>query len=278
MTKKILLICLLNLLLSAFAFSQTDAEIEKMTTFTKPENAPQVAILGVYHFANPGFDFAKNEVADVLSEPKQKEILQIVELLSKFKPTKIAIELKAEESEKINKEYADYLAGKFKLTENEVYQLGFRLAKNHNHKQLYLIDYPGGMNINSVIAYAQKNDSEYAKRFQADIGKFTNLMNQMQKTKSILEILRVMNKQDTLNIAQSLYTDMATVGASDNYIGADVVSDWYKRNLKIYANLNKIAEPNDRILFIIGQGHKPILQQLVKESARMKLVEVLDFL
>jgi hypothetical protein len=31
-------------------------------------------------------------------------------------------------------------------------------------------------------------------------------------------------------------------------------------------------------LFIIGQGHKPILQQLVKESARLKLVEALGFL
>jgi hypothetical protein len=237
-----------------------------------------VTILGVYHFANPGLDYVKNDVANVMSEPKQKEILQIVEMLSKFKPIKIAIELKAEESEKINPQYADYLAGKFQLTANEVYQLGFRLAKNHNHKQVYLIDYPGGMNINLVIAYAQKNDSEYTKRFQSDIGKFTGFMNQIQKNKSILEILRIMNKQDTLHIAQSVYTDMATVGAGDNYIGADVVNDWYKRNLKIYANLNKIAEPNDRILFIIGQGHKPILQQLVKESGRMKLVEVLDFL
>ena len=278
MNKNLLLICALNLLLSTFAFSQSDAEIEKMTTFNKLENAPQVAILGVYHFANPGLDEAKTEVANVLSESKQKEILKIVELLSRFKPTKIAIELKAEESEKINQQYADYLAGKFQLTANEVYQLGFRLAKSHNHKQLYLIDYPGGLNINSVIAYAQKSDTEYAKRFQADVGKFTSLMNQIQKTKSILEILRIMNKPDALSIAQSLYADMATVGAGDNYIGADVVSDWYKRNLKIYANLSKIAEPNDRILFIIGQGHKPILQQLVKESARMKLVEILDYL
>jgi hypothetical protein len=47
---------------------------------------------------------------------------------------------------------------------------------------------------------------------------------------------------------------MATVGSAKNYVGADVVSDWYKRNLKIYANLSRIAEPNDRILLIIGQA------------------------
>jgi hypothetical protein len=279
------IIFLTVLFLSSAVFPQTDVEIKRLTTFRKPADASQVMILGVYHFHNPGADYAKFKTADILSEQKQKEIAEVIERISKFKPTKIAIEWTPDRTEETNRRYADFLAGKFNINEgesktigNEVYQLGFRLAKKQEHKQLYLVDHPGGMDINAVMAYAKEKDPEYVKRFQTEIEQIVNLMNQMQRNKSVLEILRVLNKQDSLSIAQATYADMATVGAGDNFIGADVVSNWYKRNLKIFANLAEIAEPNDRILLIIGQGHKPILQQFVKESPRMKLVDVMDYL
>ncbi len=285
MTEKLLSI-ITAILISAFGvFSQTEAEIKKQTTFTKPADAPQVMILGTFHFHNPGADYAKFETADIMSEKKQKEIVDVVERLANFKPTKIAIEWTTDRTEETNKKYTEFLAGQFSITtgdakiiSNEVYQLGFRLAKTAGHKQIYLVDFPGGMNISAVLAYAEKNDPEYAKKVQKEIGEITGFMNQIQKNKSILEILQIMNKADSLNIAQSLYVEMATVGAGDNYIGADVVTDWYKRNLKIFANIEHIAEPNDRILLIIGQGHKPILQQLIKESPKMKIVDVMDYL
>lgn len=285
MIKKLLLSVPTALILVVSIFAQTAAEIEKLTTFKKPADAPQVMVLGSFHFHNPGADYAKFETADIMGEQKQKEIAETVARLAKFKPTKIAIEWTTDRTEETNKKYADFLAGKFSISEgdakiisNEVYQLGFRLAKNAGHKQIYLVDFPGGMDINSVFAYAAKNNPEYAKKVQKEIGEITDFMNRMQKNKSILEILRMMNKADTLSLAQSLYVEMATVGAGDNYIGADVVTDWYKRNLKIFANIKRIAEPNDRILLIIGQGHKPILQQLIKESPQMKLVDVMDYL
>jgi hypothetical protein len=285
MVKKLLLIVSTILISANCLLAQTDAEIKKWTTFKKPADAPQVMILGSFHFHNPGADFAKFETADIMGEKKQKEIAETVTRLAKFKPTKIAIEWTTDRTDETNKKYTDFLAGKFSITEgdakvisNEVYQLGFRLAKNAGHKQIYLVDFPGGMNISAVLAYAEKNDPEYAKKMQREIGEITNLMNLMQKNKSIPEILRIMNHTDTLSLAQSFYIEMAAVGAGDNYIGADVVTDWYKRNLKIFANIDKIAEPNDRILLIIGQGHKPILQQLIKESPQMKLVDVMDYL
>ena len=285
MNKKLIIVFLAVLFLSTTVFSQTDSEIKTITTFRKPADAPQVMILGVYHFHNPGADYAKFKTADILSERKQKEVAEVIERISKFKPTKIAIEWTPNRTEETNQRYADFLAGKFNINKgesktigNEVYQLGFRLAKKHDHKRLYLVDHPGGMDINAVLAYAKEKDPEYVKQFQTEIDTIVNLMNQMQQNKSVLEILKVMNKEDASFITQATYTNMATVGGGDNFIGADVVSDWYKRNLKIFANLSAIAEANDRILLIIGQGHKPILQQLVKESPGLKLVDVMDYL
>jgi hypothetical protein len=71
---------------------------------------------------------------------------------------------------------------------------------------------------------------------------------------------------------------MATVGAGDSYIGARAVAQWYDRNLRIFANLATIAHPGDRIVLIIGQGHTPILRELVRSHPGMRLVEPLEYL
>ena len=72
--------------------------------------------------------------------------------------------------------------------------------------------------------------------------------------------------------------EMAAVGAGDGYIGARVVGQWYERNLRIFANLATLAKPGDRILLIIGQGHAPILRELVRSHTAMRLVEALPYL
>jgi hypothetical protein len=40
----------------------------------------------------------------------------------------------------------------------------------------------------------------------------------------------------------------------DVYGGADMVADWYKRNLRIFANLTRISEPGDRVFIIYGRA------------------------
>lgn len=41
--------------------------------------------------------------------------------------------------------------------------------------------------------------------------------------------------------------------AGNDYAAADLVRDWYERNLKICANIARLAEsPNERVFVIIG--------------------------
>ena len=86
------------------------------------------------------------------------------------------------------------------------------------------------------------------------------------------------NQQDTLWAAQAAYAKMAGVGAGDGYAGTHVASQWYERNLHIFANVARIAAPDERVLLIIGQGHAPILRQLVSDHPAMQPVEPNDFL
>src|SRR5436305_13104676 len=88
----------------------------------------EVLVLGVYHMANPGHDVFNMQADDVLSPKRQAEVAQVIEALKKFNPTKIAIESDVG-SKRAPQQYADYLAGKYQLSRNEIDQLGYPPAK-----------------------------------------------------------------------------------------------------------------------------------------------------
>ena len=65
------------------------------------------------------------------------------------------------------------------------------------------------------------------------------------------------------------------VGGSGDYVGADMGSAWYNRNLRIFSNIIRLpSQANERILVIIGGGHVPILQHLFENSPEYKLLKV----
>ncbi len=65
-------------------------------------------ILGMYHMSNPGLDVNNIKADDVLAPKRQAEIADFVAQIKRFKPTKIAIEVPAENT-KIAEAYAQYL-------------------------------------------------------------------------------------------------------------------------------------------------------------------------
>lgn len=98
-------------MVSAIAALAQQAATEKPEP---PAARAQVLVLGVYHMANPGRDVFNMTADDVLAPKRQAEIAQLIEVLKRFQPTKIAIE--ADMWGKRRQEYADYLAGKHTLS------------------------------------------------------------------------------------------------------------------------------------------------------------------
>jgi hypothetical protein len=66
----------------------------------------EVLVLGTYHMDNPGRDIFNMEADDVLAPKRQAEIRELLDVLTRFRPTKIAIEADSD-SPKI-KQYQDY--------------------------------------------------------------------------------------------------------------------------------------------------------------------------
>lgn len=247
-------------------------------TLADTTRAPvEVLILGVFHFHNPGADYAQFEGIDVLSPERQREIEAVVDALERFRPRKVAVEQTPAEGDSLIARFRRYRDGQFTLTANETHQLGFRLAARSGHEALYPVDFRKGMRMDSVFAWAQANDPTFVPRFDDYIGKIVALFDRMQSEETIAANLRFMKEPENIRRTHEPYAVQATVGG-DTYIGARVVAGWYERNLAIFANLARIAEPGDRILFIVGAGHTPILRHLVETHPEMRLVEAIDYL
>src|SRR5437588_11720000 len=90
-------------------------------SWAQSDARPEILILGTYHMANPGHDIHNMQADDVLAPKRQQEIAQLMAVLKKFNPTKIAIESDVSGG-RVTKEYADYLAGKYTLSPNEIDQ------------------------------------------------------------------------------------------------------------------------------------------------------------
>ena len=241
-------------------------------------NQPQVLILGTYHMANPGRDIYNMQVDDVRSPQRQKELAELAEVLAKFAPTKIAIEADPE-NEKLAAAYKDYLAGKHELTQNEIEQVGFRLAKQLGHTQLYPIDVEGDFPFQRVIDYAKASGrSADLDKLMASTGKIVEAQNEFIKSHTVLQTLLYMNAPDHIAADVNFYMQLAPYGQDGDYAGPDLLGAWYTRNARIYGNLVKLIDkPTDRILVIYGAGHLGWLQSDVRMDQNLCLRTLDEF-
>jgi hypothetical protein len=235
-------------------------------------------ILGTYHFANPGLDVVQTEVADILSPEKQAEVEGVVESIAAFRPTKIAVEVRAPAVARMDSLYAAYRAGRHALGRNEVQQLGFRLADRFAHPRLYGIDHEGDFPFDALMQYAQEHDPAFVERVQTVLAEIEAESNRQQLENTLAELLRLRNDPAEIAEGHAFYLETGGVGAGDTYVGADLLARWYERNIRTFADLRTLADPNDRILVIFGSGHAAILRELVNGDPDLELVEANDYL
>lgn len=253
--------------------------------FSKPKKS-QVLIVGTFHFRDAGADgYKPKHSVNITSPNRQKEVLKLVDKFASFKPTKVAIENMAERQPLHDSLYNAYLNGKYALGENEIYQVSYRVAAKMGHKNLYTVDAPRR-------DYEPEVDVEsFMKKYQQEKyndATYNDLFFQLYKIddslKSVLPLKDALYYQNTperlnLGFGHYLIGDIK-VAADGQYPGADAVTGWFNRNIRIFANLLKLAaESNDeRIFFMVGAGHVPILRFLALACPEIELVDARDYL
>jgi hypothetical protein len=247
-----------------------------------PAGSSQLLILGSYHMSNPGLDSVNLQADDVLSPRRQSEIVDVVERLAQFAPTRIAIEAPYRDSAS-TVAYAKYLKGQYALGRNETEQIGFRLAKRLNLAAVDPVDYPMFMSGLTPSEIENPKPGPDAKPQDISPAKSPPLSEEdlLLRKSTVREYLLHVNDPSLVHKGQAQYMKMLLPDNSSPaiYARTDLVTNWYKRNLRILANLNRVTEiGKDRVLLLIGFGHLAILRQLAGDSPYYCVVDPEEYL
>jgi Family of unknown function (DUF5694) len=247
-------------------------------SWSQSDVRPEILVLGTYHMANPGHDIHNMQADDVLSAKRQQEIAQLIEVLKRFHPTKIAIEAEVG-SQRAAQQYSDYFAGKYALSRNEIDQIGYRLAKELGHRAIYPVDVDGDFPWQRVVNYAKANG--IAARFDsinAGVATMVKEQGDFLASHTVLETLQFMNADSRVARDMGVYFAVVRFGEPFEYAGSDLVAAWYQRNIRIYRNIVALIDsPNEKILVIYGSGHLGWLRQDIANDASVRLRKLSDF-
>lgn len=243
-----------------------------------PQSKPDILIVGTYHMANPGHDIFNAKADDVLSPKRQAEIAELLTALKKFRPTKIALESTVYD-DKVKRQYADYLAGKYALTRNEIDQVGYRLAKELGMTSVYPVDYDGDFPWQRLVNFAKATGkSPQFDQLYAEMGDFFKKLGEFMASHTVLETLLFMNADDRVAKDVGFYYREVHFGDPGDYAGPDLLTSWYQRNMRIYNNItNLIESPIERILVIYGAGHLGWLRQAAENDPTVGLRKLAEF-
>ncbi len=252
----------------------------------------KIMILGTFHFDDAGLDgYKPKHRLDLLSSRRQQEVAALLDSLARFRPNKIAVEWRSEQQAALDAEFARYLLGsEGSVGPNEIYQLGFRLARRLGHKRIHAVDarerpefkivHTTEQLIQQAGSLGQDDLIERGTKWAQWYEDLDRWEDELKTKQSLLEHLRLKNSPEYIRHSLSRYLVAEfEVGGGADFTGADWRTAWYNRNLRIFSNLLRVRTANsDRILLIIGAGHVPLLLQMAQNAPEFESVPALTVL
>jgi hypothetical protein len=245
-------------------------------------SAADVMIVATYHMASPGQDLHNFKADDVLRSNRQHELLDVARALATFKPTLVAVESPARSGEaaKVDK-YTDYLDNRLPDSRNEVVQIGFRLARMLNLREVWGIDVEGDFPYDAVKQFAAAHPPALPERLDAmnaSVERMLDGLNRVLANGTIGAGLRYMNDPKRIADGQAFYRGLLLFGAGPTQPGTALLDAWESRNNAICARLVQLVKRDDRVIIVYGAGHAYLLRQCVREMPGFNLVEANDYL
>jgi Family of unknown function (DUF5694) len=255
----------------------------------------EVLLVGTFHFNNPGFDVAKTKTFDIMSDKAQKELEYISNKIKSYGPEKIFVEWEFDHQAGLDTlydmylkgEYFDYVAKKYpKKTfyiQNEIIQLAFRIGKKAGLKKIYAIDYQyaGDFPYDSLMKEVENAKQYSLKQEIENITKtYVDSKNKEFEILSLSQIL--LNANTTVKRKSDIggyITQFNRAARKDNFVGAYLNSEWYKRNLFMYAIVQKNIESKDKKAMILaGASHVAMFKEFISLDSKLKAVELSEVL
>jgi len=257
-----------------------------------PDEAPktEVMLVGFMHLSQLYREGVPE--SDVLSARRQEELAQLVTQLERFQPDLILVETEASEQATLDETYARFGGGQLaqsQLGRSETYQVAFALAKRRGLPGVYGVDH------HESIPQGMLDQGENVQRYRDGLGQLQRMVREKNEQLlsgrlSLRDYIAFINRPDTIDLTHHLLfnlpahvvngtfskpapgVDMARIDS--RYIGAEFISLFYNRNLKIYSNILTThgRRGGKRILVTMGQVHVGVLQGLLEKNPDYRVV------
>jgi hypothetical protein len=246
----------------------------------------EVLIIEAYHMANPGRDLNNVKADDVLSAKRQAELEAVARGLTRFRPTKVAVELEPKTADFTVPGYRTFGPEMLATDRSEVIQIGFRLAKRMGHPAVYGVDEKPGPGEPDYFPYgqvakyaAEHGRGEWLKGLSAPVRKMMADFETAQATSTIGQLLDPARRPGLFDdLHASGYYGLLELGDAERQPGAELNAMWYLRNAKIFSKLIQATEPGDRVVLIFGGGHGYWLKHFARTTPGFKLVDASPYL
>lgn len=225
---------------------------------------------------------------EVLKEQHQKDLDRLINDLAMFKPTKVVVEWVPESTQRANQNYSQFKLGNFDISQrpNEVYQIGFKLANLLNHDSIYLFDdqteFIGSLenfSWDQFDSLATTHDQGFFDQHIEDMTLNYNFNDSLLKTLNVYDQFKLRNTVEWSELnANRMHAYEIRVGIQKSWIGPDWLGRWYRRNVRMTSNVLSFSHPNDRIIILVGDNHKWILDQLFEFTPDFQLINPIDYL
>lgn len=238
-----------------------------------PEGAAvPVVVLGTEHLSD--WD-GQDGRPDILAADRQAQVADVVSALASFGPSKVALEVLASRQPQLDEAYGRYVQGAAEPSRTELEQIGFRLARE------------AGATVHAVDAdwtlahgpmeehFAAHPEERLSEGLGQEGAALSTAIRAARQELSLREFLRLLNEPPAVSLNDREYLDRwLPIGAGSSWAGVELVASWYRRNLRIFANLQRVAADDDRLVLVIGSGHAPSLAHFLQVSGRFDLVQV----
>ncbi|MDT0608461.1 DUF5694 domain-containing protein [Croceitalea rosinachiae] len=246
-------------------------------------NKIKVLNFGTFHM---GLTTDENKTEfDENDEKNIKEVHQIAEKLAQFKPTVILVETVPDYNARLQEQYAEYAKNPQKRFKNpsEIELLAYELGRLVGAKRIYGVDHKMGYNYKVAREINNQIDNqtitEYYKNPFKGIEEYDD-SNENNKDIPLLDKLKLCNADRYLDFLISINSDVLThAGTDGNFEGADEAAKYYKRNLRMYSNINRInLKPEDRVFILMGASHTAFFRDFISRSPKYIMVDTFKYL
>ena len=262
----------------------------------------KVYLVGTFHFNASDSDVIKGTKVDMSTPDKQRELDELVSKLQRTQADKVFVEWMPNRQRFVDSTYALYRKGQREVgsqrqNNNEVVQVGYRLAKQLNRPKVYCADADGVFDYGAAQASAKQHGQEAILKggFEAPVSDSVGLLIKARTKaisarqapaakysgENILTQFKRMNTEAAYRGNMDSYLlYLSRVGSGPDYAGADLGGEYYKRNVRIYTNLLRAVDVqrDKSIVLIIGQGHLALLKSILRYNSLFEVAEVLPLL